>query len=146
MYIHYLNFPRIPDQIINQLSREFNQYQPKSRYGNGTYTWSDSFNIDVNNWCQQYIAESMYFGFQIINQNLPIHKDIGTLIKLNYVIDTGGTNVVTKFWDNDKTTLLASYKIEPNRWHIFKADTFHSVENIQLNHTRFGVTGRVFGS
>lgn len=145
MFVRYLNLPPIPDQIISNLNQSFDQYQAKAEYFDGIYMWSDSFNKEINKWCQQNICDSMYFAFQIINGHLPIHKDINTLVKLNYIISTGGDEVVTNFWGDDQATLLASYKIQPHRWHILKADTYHNVDNVQPNRIRFSITGRVFG-
>jgi hypothetical protein len=72
-----------------------------------------------------------------------LHKDPMDL-KLNYVINSGGEKVVTRFWANNKKDLLAEYVIEPHRWHIFKSDTFHSVHGIEKNQTRFSISTKIF--
>lgn len=145
-YIQYVNLPQIPEEMLNRINRDFDQYrkQPGNVANPDTYWWSDSFNEEINQWCQQNICADMYFGFQAAVGDLRLHKDFHTKIKLTYVLDSGGDRVLTEFFDDDYTTKLASYCIEPNRWHIFKADTAHQVVNTEPGKIRFSITGRIF--
>ena len=88
----------------------------------------------------------MFFALQAMPGDQIKHKDRGSLTKLNYVFETGGENVKTKFWSDDSptATLLGEYCIAPNKWHIFKADAFHSVENIAIGKQRMAITARIF--
>jgi hypothetical protein len=127
--IRYLNLPQIPAGIVDNLNYNFDQYNQHNRLGD-VYLWSDSFNQD------------MYWGFQIISGDLPAHKDIGTEIKLTYLINTGGDRVLTNFYAEDKITVTDSYMIPEGRWHLLQANRYHGVHNVES--TRFSVTGRVF--
>lgn len=139
--IRYLNLPQIPEDIIKNLNYNFEEYDQRTRQLD-TYLWSDSFSDELNIWCKKNICEDMYWGFQIISGNLPIHKDVGTEIKLIYLLQLGGDNVLTNFYEDDKITISDSYNIQANRWHILQANRYHSVENVES--VRFSVTGRVF--
>jgi hypothetical protein len=139
-YIQYINLPAIPVDIINNLPRSLNSYELQN---NGNYNWTDSCNTQLNDWAQKNICSEMYFAFQFMTGDIPIHKDIGTKTKFVYIIETGGSKVCTKFWDDDYN-LLDEYCIEKNRWHILKADTNHSVEGIESNLIRWSVTARIF--
>jgi hypothetical protein len=141
--IRYLNLPAIPVDIMSRLNRDFGQYKTKANPLNKFYVWSDDFNEEVNRWCQQNICDTMYWGFQIMTGDQPMHKDNVTLTKLIYLINTGGDNVYTRFYDDDKN-LTHSYKIECNRWHLLKADSYHSVDGVESGQTRFSLTGRIF--
>ena len=141
-HIQYLNFPPIPQDIIDNLTLEFEQYQ-KQTNNPANWWWSDSFNQEINEWCQKNICADMYFAFQHAIGGLPIHKDTSK-IKLNYVLSTGGSDVITSFYDEDKTTVLNSYCIEPQRWHLIKVDVYHGVTNAEPGQYRFSVTGQVF--
>jgi hypothetical protein len=141
-FIQYLNLPPIPEEILEKLPRALNEYKCKDVYT--TYHWSDSYAEELNIWAQKNISPDMYFAFQLITGDLVIHKDVPTLTKLNFVIETGGDNVYTKFWDNSKSNLLGAYKVKPFKWHILKADTFHSVEGIDTGRIRLCVTSKVF--
>lgn len=140
--IQYVNLPQIPQDIINQLPRDINQYKKKVDYD--VYVWTDSFNQTINEWCKKNICENMYWGFQIIQGDLPIHKDVGTKIKFVYVLETGGDHVVTNFYQEDQTTITNSYIIQPHRWHILEADRYHDVQGVESGKYRMSVTGRIF--
>jgi len=139
--IRYINLPQIPAGIIDNLNYNFDQYDQRNRLGD-VYLWSDSFNAEVNEWCRANISKDMYWGFQIISGDLPAHKDIGTEIKLTYLINTGGDGVLTNFYEEDKITVTNSYNIPAGRWHLLQANRYHSVHNVES--VRFSITGRVF--
>ena len=138
----------MPAEIVSCIDRNYNNYK-KSRGGGlstntNNYWWSDSNNLQINDWCQRNICPDVYFAFQAVEHDLNLHKDNMTKVKLTYVLDCGGENVITEFWDDTQDTCLASYKIEPMRWHIFNASTVHRVIGMAPGRTRFAITGRVF--
>ena len=146
-YIQYLELPPVPDSIVNQIPRDLSRYtQPENVVYGSPYIWSADFNEDFNTWCKKNICKEMFFALQAMTGDQLKHKDKGSLTKLNYVFETGGKNVRTKFWSDDSPTaiLLEEYCIVPNKWHIFKADTVHSVENIEIGKQRMAITSRIF--
>jgi hypothetical protein len=58
-----------------------------------------------------------------------IHVDQNRVEAINYIISSGGHNVVTSFFDDD-LNVLEEIAIEPKKWHKLKVDTKHSVKNI----------------
>jgi hypothetical protein len=144
-YYRYLSLPLIPQSVTDQINRNFDQYEKKDPGGHGLiYTWSDSFNQAVNDWCQQNICAEMYWGFQIIRGDLMPHIDNVTKVKLTYLVDTGGDHVITEWYDTDKTTVLDSVTLAANRWHMLKVDTWHGIRNVDPGAVRLSITGRVF--
>jgi hypothetical protein len=144
--IRYLNLPVIPKTITDNISRNIKDYQwssgsqPRPGYED-SYIWTDSNTHTINSWCKENICSDMYWAFQLIRQNLDIHRDHGTEIKLSYLLDSGGNNVVTEFLD-EQLNVTHSYVIEPNRWHILNVKYLHRVVNVDT--LRFSITGRVF--
>ena len=142
--IQYVNLPAIPHSIVSHLPTSLDAYERKVDYD--VYVWTDSFNQEINAWCKQNICEEMYWGFQIIQGDLPCHKDIGTKIKFVYVLETGGDHVVTNFYQEDQKTITHSFVIKPGRWHILEADRYHDVQGVEVGQYRMSVTGRIFPS
>jgi len=68
--------------------------------------------------------------FQLITSGLNnhIHKD-GRRFALNFLISSGGTNVETSFYDDDKN-LMESYVIKKNTWSLIHTRTNHCVHNV----------------
>lgn len=142
-YYRYVNLPKIPVDIVKGINWNIDSYESHSPNPD-SYKWSDSFNKDINEWCQKNICDEIYWAFQIIRTDLIIHRDIGTKTKFNYLIDTGGDKVTTNFYDEDQTTLVDSVVFEPERWHILKADSYHQVLGVVPGRIRLAVTGRIF--
>jgi hypothetical protein len=141
--IRYLELPPVPQAILNNIPNDYTLYESKFAGSSSFYIWTDTFNLELNHWGQQHISKDLYFGFQIINGNLPAHRDTGTLTKLSYIIETGGKDVETVF-HNDNGSEAYSFIIEPHRWHILEANRLHSVRGINSGQTRFSITARIF--
>lgn len=142
-FVQYLNLPAIPQEIIDTLVLDVKEHHKQDNTKvHGPYIWSDYQTEKLNAWCKQNISDDLYYGIQLMVADVPTHTDFGTKTKINFVIDTGGDQVLTKFYDLDQKTLLDSYQIEPLRWHIFKADFPHEIVNI--TGTRVSVTARIF--
>ena len=142
-YIKKLSsFPKLPTDIYEKINFNLDQYRNKNTVGNNVnYVWSDDFNENINNWCQQNVVDGIYYAFQIATEDMPLHKDKNSTVKLIYVLDTGGDDVLTNFY-NDKQELLHSLKVEPNFWYLLKTDVFHAVEGI--TRPRFSICATVF--
>jgi hypothetical protein len=142
-YIQYFKLPPVPVDIINAIKLDPNHYTKKE--SGVTYRWTDQDNAELNQWGQKHICDEMYFALQFFEKPNTLHKDTGTHTKLNYVISPGGPNILTEFYDDDRTTQLASYHIEPLRWHVLKADTFHRITgDFTPGQIRFSITARMF--
>lgn len=142
-YIQYLDLAPIPDHVVASLDFDVDRHcRHDNAQRHGPYIWSDYQTSVLNEWCKQNISRDLYYGIQLMTADVPRHIDIGTKVKINYLIDCGGHQVITNFYDHDKITLLDSYQIDQGRWHIFKADTCHEIINIQS--TRISVTAKIF--
>jgi hypothetical protein len=140
--IRYLNLPKLPDELTSKINYNYNEYAEKYKTKTGNYIWSDSFNEEINEWCKKNICEDMYWAFQIIKNDLLVHKDVGTEVKLSYLLKTGGDDAITYFTEEDGVTVTHRYVVEPFRWHLLKADVPHGVSGV--NDIRFSITGRIF--
>lgn len=139
--IHYINFPKIPDNIVNQIPRDTLLYTKDLDYSANNYFWSKSFTTELEYWCRANVCATASWGIQVITGNLPAHKDFGTSLKFIYIIETGGGDVRTNFY-NDNKHLINSYVIAPNTWHTLKADTLHDVKNVEQ--VRISISGRLY--
>ena len=106
---------------------------------------------------KEYIGSFLKFKHIVtvhsFRNTIPIHIDFNRTRAYNFVIDPGGTDVKTSFYDvNDFTrnnegrlvAINADYKpiesvsIRPNVWHILDVSVPHGVTNIETE--RFGIT------
>jgi hypothetical protein len=97
---------------------------------------------------------------QVIKNGVPVHVDIGRRVAYNYIIETGGTNVLTAYFNiddfiQDRTNIhlkllpkldcppaepIYTVCIEPNRWHKLNVSIPHSVLNIESESERIAIT------
>lgn len=150
MYIKELFLPKLPDNIINEVYQSIDQGSNRM--------WSDKELIDkpstfdmyhwvpindtVQNWCKSNISPDLYWGVQIIDNNLPMHKDHGTEIKFNYIIDQGNVDAKTNYYDDDGV-LLKSYILIPHTWYILNVTINHSMTGINPGEKRISITSRI---
>ena len=143
-YIQYINLPKVPAEILQKAVDNIPTCLEKFERPNNPYTWTDFDNTELDAWGKLNISQELYYAFQIMTDNMKIHKDTVTKTKFCYVIQTGGENVITSFYDEDQTTILDTYCIEQDRWHLLKADTYHGVSNLNHGNIRFSITAKIF--
>lgn len=67
----------------------------------------------------------------------PTHFDYGRNYAINYIIDSGGDNVVTYWTEYDRKTIIKEIVIEPKRWHVIKVKPdWHGVKGIRIGRLR----------
>lgn len=99
----------------------------------------------VSDWIKTQFPETLNlspidFRIHVLHNGIKIHKDYGRKLALNYVIDNGGQNACTKWYDENKITVLHEEKIKSRSWHKFNTAVFHGIDNIEKNIIRIGIT------
>lgn len=70
----------------------------------------------------------------------PIHYDYGRKYAFNYLLNTGGEDVWTCWYDSDKK-LIEKHKIEPFRWHAIAVNPeLHAVQGIEKDKKRIFIS------
>lgn len=141
-YIRYVNFPKVPSSILDKLPKDLDAYE--YILNNNVYKNTKTNNESIIEFCSKNICEGLEWRQQFITGDFYKHIDIGITHKFLYVYDTGGDNVITKFWDNSHKILLKEYCIPVNQWMIMKVDAVHSVDGIEQNRIRKAIVGWIF--
>lgn len=76
---------------------------------------------------------------QIVRSGIDIHKDTGRTIIYNYILETGGDNVYTRFFDEDQETELYKINIPKHTWHQLDVTYFHDVVGIEKDRVAISV-------
>ena len=120
--------PQVPGDIVDQIRQSARDLVNSVEYKESNYTWAAA-NDRVQQWCRKNISPDIYWGVQIIDGHLPAHKDVGTQVKFNYIIDAAGASVVTHFYDDNKHLVETVHFLE-NTWYILDVTMFHEVVGI----------------
>ena len=130
-FFNYLNFPQL--NLTNNLASEKIMYNPGVGYVSYEINRKDVIDqvlaILPKEISDHIIPESDIL-FQTINPHLNnyIHKD-GRVFAINYLIDSGGENVETLFF-NDNKELIETNIMREGSWALLHTNTFHCVTNI----------------
>jgi len=133
MTYRQINLPHPPNEVMNAVIDAVT-------VSLDLYTWIPAPEV-VQEWAKKNISTDMYWGIQIITGNMPKHKDIDTRVKFNYIIQTGGSDVLTGFYSDDGQ-LIETVNFVPYTWYLMDVATAHSVVGVES--TRISLTGRVF--
>lgn len=139
MYYNFLQKPSVPPQLILSLSEVL---QLENIFG------GESKDYTIHE-CQEELAEYLKiifpeytkFRYQTLKKGVPIHVDFGRTRAVNYIIDTGGPDVKTIWYNStpihDKIPVF-DIVLPAKVWHELKVDVLHTVMNIET--TRYAIT------
>ena len=136
---HIKGLPKLPNHLVAEIqaSIDDNQNHPSKTSYNGIYDWLPA-NDKIQEWCNENISEDIYWGIQIITDDLPAHKDVGTVCKFNYLI--AGATGDTNFY-NDDNELIETVLLESDKWYILNTNVLHEV--VGVKDVRISITGRI---
>jgi len=132
MNVEYLDFPRIPDELIVDIYQTIRNTPAYNRHSEPKNTDAEKHNawnsIKASDKLKEFTKSIFDFEHDVhifmLSGDLPVHKDNARDTAYNYVLETG--NASTNFHDEDKV-LVEENKIEPFKWHKLDVKQFHSV-------------------
>lgn len=130
MYFKYFDLPQIPEHLYLKTVSEFESLTNIFRLPNYPCFKQYHVNEGLNEFMRQHVKFDFFCGYQLIRNNIAIHKDAGRAECVNYLIDTGGPNAQLNIFDEDKITILHSEKIPPFKWHWIDVSKNHNVTGI----------------
>jgi len=160
----YLNLPCPPAELLDAVPLEKTSYIPRLTRGGGRFHRSAEHSYNLNAWCKANISQEMTWDLQIIEEDLPVHRDFGTNLKLSLVVYPGGEQVETRFYDpllqvteqydgpwelggHPKDLYLEQithkHIIETRRWHLLRVSGPHTVIGIEPNKCRISLVANI---
>jgi hypothetical protein len=139
MYITYLNFPNIPDDLLESVEDILNKPRCESIVTQDHFQ-TRLVNKNLEDWLEKNLPCKFMAQYQIIYHGLPIHKDMGNRkLAYNYLLAQGGSNVKTMIFDDSKK-LLQSETLPLKTWHSIKTDMFHGVFGLYKDTPRISLS------
>lgn len=137
--LQYLDKPALPQNLIEEVYKSLENPNTFAVKG-----YKDYELFEVTQPLKDFTKSIFDFEHntkvQRIHNTLYIHKDFNRIKAFNYIIEQGGDNVETCFY-NDKFELIEQHVIEKHRWHVLNVDVFHNVRNV--NRPRIALTVHV---
>jgi hypothetical protein len=140
-YIEYLDLPNIPEHLIDSIQDIIDKPMLTSGF---RYFKNKPVSNELKMWLQSVFDFEIHPSYQFIYDGLPIHIDRGNRISAyNYLLDTGGDNVITTVYNQERIP-LQSEKIELKRWHRINTGMLHGVYGINPDKIRISLSIGVY--
>jgi hypothetical protein len=138
-YIEYINFPSIPNELLDPIENIINSTRINSIVKQDFFQGRPVSN-QLQDWLEKNLSFNFVAQYQIIYSGIPIHKDMGNRkLAYNYLLVLGGSNVKTVIFDDSKK-ILQSEILPLRTWHSIKTDMFHGVFGLQKDNPRVSLS------
>lgn len=89
-------------------------------------------NQRLKDWAWEHFPKANAQKIQKLKNSVIAHIDMDRKLAYNFLIDAGGTDVHTKFFDSldNDAKVVEDHVLETGIWHSLTVDVPHSVENI----------------
>jgi hypothetical protein len=131
-YFEKINLPKIPNELISSIVEieTFRNFFPNKAFSH-TYA---SYEVPdrLCTFLRRYFEHDICVRYQVIKNKLPVHIDKGTTEKINYIIDPGGKEVKTRWWDNlsNPKHIVCESILEKNEWYYLNVSLPHDITEI----------------
>ena len=135
-YIKYVDFPTVPEEILltpqQIIDAPYFGYKPEFEEMRGETARKNYFRKRVNPELKEWLLKTFTSigpftaGYLIMNSIIGPHKDLRDLT-YNYVIDTGGDDMVTTVWSGN----MKGVNDELDHWHNVRVDSLNNQEKIE---------------
>lgn len=135
--IEKFDFPTIPKNLLLSIDqvRELDPITLKRSDGSiYEVEWYKAYtaNSELTNWVKENITIDVELvEYVITTKAVTMHVDLGRKQAFNYIINTGGDNVATEFYKEDRATLIDRTVCEPFVWYGLNVSIPHRVAEPQ---------------
>lgn len=138
-FVQYLDLPAVPPSLIEPLQVVVDKPPRNSWFSKPPFSTRDC-SPELTIWLRNNITLRKLFHaqYQLVWTGLRIHKDNGRLEAFNYLLNSGGENIKTLFYDDDKQCLHEEI-IPLQRWHRIDTSQYHNVL-VQPNQIRLAIS------
>ena len=141
MYIEYLNYPPIPEHLVESVDTIINRENFEKDWTYENYV-TKPLSAELTDWLLTNLDIELERQplYQVLRNVIPMHKDTdGRPYAYNYLLYTGGDRVTTSFYDDNKK-LVYSEKVLLDRWHRLSTQNYHSVVGFDPKSIRISIT------
>lgn len=128
--------PKIPDHLVNLTEEEIRKIPNKFNGVKASKYTLHNATKALEDFLRPYFDKDANIAFQLITDELPVHKDYGRTSCYNYIIKSGGD--VSTVWYDDSVKEIERVNFPTYTWHNINVETFHNV--VGIDRTRIAIT------
>ena len=136
LYSYCSQIPHIPEQIINLTEEQIRQIPDKFDGVEASKYTLHNATQELKDFLQPYFSNEIDIAFQLITDDLPIHKDFGRTSCYNYIIQSGGE--ASTVWYDDNLKEIDRVVFPTGIWHHIDVGRYHNV--VDVIGTRISIT------
>ena len=138
-FLIYTNLPAVPEELISSIESIISTKPAETVLTSSKYFETRNVSSYLHDWANDVFKRKLFVKYQIVKPNIPIHKDVGRKVAFNYLIELGGSDAKTCFFDDSKKLLYAE-KIPLKTWHQMRTDVYHTVIGIKTTRLAISVS------
>ena len=147
-FFEYLNYQKPLPSYLVEKSIEQTKKSQDTFIKEGELKDLDFYRYDAPEelivWIKQHYnftkdLPNSFFSIQGIKYNIPIHIDRNRIFALNYILYSGGDDVYTSWYDQNKNHLHSEF-LKKNLWHKFNTGIYHGVHGLSPTEFRIAVS------
>lgn len=136
LYSYCPQIPTIPDTLVNLSESKIRNIPNKFNGVKASkYTLHDATK-ELEDFLRPHFENHANIAFQLITDDLPIHKDYGRTSCYNYIIKPGGD--VSTVWYDDDLNEIERVIFPTHTWHKINVENFHNV--VGVDNTRIAIS------
>lgn len=128
--------PKIPDYLVNLTENEIRSIPNKFNGVKASKYTLHNATKELEDFLRPYFDNDANIAFQVITDELPVHKDYGRTSCYNYIIKSGGN--VSTVWYDDDVKEIDRVVFPEYVWHKINVEKFHNV--IGIDCTRIAIS------
>ena len=132
--LQYLDhIPNVPSNLIDEIYKSIESPPITVRFRHNSSNYKIyNVNEQLEAFLRPFFPAEYTLRIHVLKDKLAIHKDFGRTRAFNYIIESGGCDAETCFYD-DNFKLIEKHKIDKFRWHQIDVTRYHSVINMAEN-------------
>jgi len=134
-FFEYVDIPHPPKEFILQI--EEIKKMPNKNTNLSSFYGSCVAPKKLQQWVNKFIPNNTEVRYHWMTNDLHVHVDYVRIECWNYILDLGGSNTYTCFYDNN-FNVKEKHFIKPKQWHWLSVGNLHKACN--LENIRYGIT------
>lgn len=131
-----LDLPKIPKELILPIKEVL---QLENIFGGRSKNYTiHECQPELSKYLKELFPECTKFRYQTLTKDVPIHTDRGRDFAINYIIETGGPDAETCWYEDYMQQPIDTVVLPKEEWYKLTVDIHHTVRNI--TDWRFAVT------
>ena len=123
--------PPVPERLYHLLLYDVGKLEESDWEGDQSIYSTYHVQEELQTWVQSYFDFPVIVNYQVIDKQVPIHRDVDRILCWNYLIKTGGPKVTTRWWNDDETEVVQSVVFRPHCWYELNVKQKHDVIDVE---------------